>query len=164
MSEAAADGAARVAQRIHAVLLNCDEHTSGEISRLLDVSRSKVSEWLKIYEEQGFEGLKEGYRSGRPSRLTDYQKILLCDIIDSGPVAFGYDSGIWTSKRIRDAILEEFGVQYHEGHVRKLLYEFGFSVQSPKRVLALADKEKQAKWTSITYPTIKKKPAASSLG
>lgn len=163
MSEAASDGADRVAKRIHAVLLNSDERTSGEISRVLNSSRSKVSEWLKIYEEQGVEGLKDGYRPGRPSRLTDLEKIILCDIIDSGPIAFGYDSGIWTSKRIRDAISDEFGVSYHEGHVRKLLYEFGFSVQSPKRVLALADKEKQAKWTSFTYPEIKKKHLKSKL-
>lgn len=158
MREAASDGADRVAKRIHAVLLNSEEHTSGKISEILSVSRSKVSEWLKIYEEQGFEGLKEGERCGRPSRLTDLQKIILCDIIDSGPIAFGFSSGIWTSKRIVRAIFEEFGVGYHEGHVRKLLYDFGFSVQSPKRVLALADKEKQAKWISKTYPDIKKKP------
>jgi transposase len=158
MAEAATDKADRVSKRIHAVLLNNDEYTSGRISEILNVSRSKVSEWLKIFEEQGFEGLKEGERSGRPSRLNDLQKILLCDIIDSGPIAFGFSSGIWTSKRIATAIAEEFGVNYHPGHVRNLLQEFGFSVQSPKRVLALADKEKQAKWISRTYPSIKKKP------
>jgi len=160
MREAASDGADRVAQRIHAVLLNSDEQTSGRISDILNVSRSKVSEWLKIYKEEGFEGLKEGERSGRPNRLNDLQKITLCDIVDSGPIAFGYSSGIWTSKRIAQVIREEFGVDYHEGHVRKILYDFGFSVQSPKRVLALADKEKQANWVSQTYPKIKKKPAA----
>lgn len=163
LREAASDGADRVAKRIHAVLLNSEEHTSGKISEILNVSRSKVSEWLKIYEEQGFEGLKEGERSGRPSRLSDVQKIILCDIIDSGPIAFGYSSGIWTSKRIAQVIFEEFGVEYHDGHVRKLLYDFGFSVRSPKRVLALADKEKQARWVSQTYPQIKKKPKLSTL-
>ena len=162
MAEAATDKADRVSRRIHAVLLNSDEYTSGRISDILNVSRSKVSEWLKIFEEQGFEGLKEGERSGRPSRLSDLQKILLCDIIDSGPIAFGFSSGIWTSKRIAMAISEEFGVKYHPGHVRNLLQEFGFSVQSPKRVLALADKEKQAKWISKTYPSIKKKPKLST--
>ena len=46
--------------------------------------------------------------------------------------------------------------------MRKLLADFGFSVQSPKRVLALADKEKQAKWTCETYPTVKKKLATNA--
>lgn len=164
MREAAADGAYRVSNRIHAVLLNDDKHTSGEIAKTLMASPSGVSEWLKLYAEQGVDALMEGRRSGRPSRLTDVNKILLCDIIDSGSISYGYVSGLWTSIRIADVILEEFGIEYHPGHVRKLLQEFGFSVQSPKRVLARADKEKQAKWTGITYPTIKKKPKLKEHG
>jgi transposase len=161
MREALSDGAKRVSQRIHAVLLNSQEYSSARISDMLHVSRSKVSEWLKIYEEQGFEGLKEGERCGRPCRMSEAEKIILCDIVDSGPISYGYASGIWTAKRIAKVISEEFGVDYHEGHVRKLLYDFGYSVQSPKRVLALANKEKQAKWVSKTYPEIKKKPKMS---
>jgi len=163
MEESASDGAHRVSKRIHAVLLNSDRNTSGRISKLLDTSLSKVSEWLKIYEEQGVEGLMEGRRSGRPGHLSDLDKILLCDIIDSGPIAYGYISGLWTSIRVADVIFHEFGIQYHPGHVRKLLQDFGFSVQSPKRVLARADKEKQAKWTGETYPAIKKKPRGKVL-
>ena len=157
VKESASDGAHRTSKRIHAVLLNNMEYTSGEISGILNTSRSKVSEWLKIFDDEGVDGLKEGFRSGRPSRLSDIQKIYLCDIIDSGPIAFGYASGIWTSKRIAKAIHEEFNIDFHPGHVRKLLQEFGFSVQSPKRILALADKAKQAKWRCYTYPNLKKK-------
>jgi transposase len=157
--EAALDGADRVATRIHAVLLNNDGNTSGEVAKILNVSYSGVSEWLKIFADQGVDGLLEGQRSGRPSFLSEVQKILLCDIIDSGPIAWGYVSGLWTSIRIAEVIEWEFGIQYHPGHVRKLLADFGFSVQGPKRVLARADKEKQAKWISKTYPAIKKKPA-----
>ncbi len=157
--EAACDGADRVAARIHAVLLNHDKNTSGEIAKILKVSLSGVSEWLKIYAGQGVDGLMEGRRSGRPSGLSDLNKILLCDIIDSGPIAYGYVSGLWTSIRVADVIDQEFGVRYHPGHVRKILADLGFSVQSPKRVLARADKEKQARWISETYPSIKKKHA-----
>ncbi|MGD1101029.1 MAG: winged helix-turn-helix domain-containing protein, partial [Terriglobia bacterium] len=53
----------------------------------------------------------------------------LSDILDSGPVAYGLDTGIWTSPMIAWAIEEEFGVVYHPGHVRKLLHHLGFSVQ-----------------------------------
>lgn len=157
MRESASDGAYRVSKRLHAVLLNHEGKTSGEIANLLKASPSGVSKWLKTYSHKGVEGLMEGKRSGRPGRLSDLDKILLCDIIDSGPIAWGYVSGLWTSIRITEVIHDEFGVDYHPGHVRKLLQEFGFSVQSPKRVLARADKEKQAKWTRETYPDIKKK-------
>ena len=161
--KAALDGARRVSNRIHAVLLNHDKKTSSEISKILNVSRTGVSVWLKTYSEKGIDGLMEGRHSGRPSRLTDLEKILLCDFIDSGPIAYGYVSGLWTSIRVAEVISQEFDVQYHPGHVRKLLQEFGFSVQSPKRLLARADKEKQEKWTNKTYPKIKKKLSMKML-
>ena len=100
----------------------------------------------------------EGQRSGRPSRLTELQKIILCDIVDSGPIAYGMISGIWTAKIISSVIADEFNVEYHPGHVWKLLQDFGFSVQSPKRLLAKADDEKRQMWIKKTYPKIKKKP------
>lgn len=94
---------------------------------------------------------------GSQSRLTDLQKILLCDIVDSGPVAYGLESGIWTSKLIGQIIEHEFNIKYHPSHVWKILKEMGFSVQAPKRLLASADAEKKQMWIRTTYPSIKKK-------
>ena len=51
--EAERDGAFRVAKRIHAVLLNHQRHSSGEIANILEAPRSKVSLWLGQYEEYG---------------------------------------------------------------------------------------------------------------
>lgn len=154
--ESAQDGAYRVANRFKAILLNSDGKTSSEIANVLNVSRVITSQWLKTYEQQGVDGLLEGHRSGRPGKLSEVQKIILCDIIDSGSVAYGYTTGVWTSNIIANVIESEFNVSYHPGHVRKLLAEFGFSVQSPKRLLAAADKEKRDKWTSQSYLALKK--------
>src|ERR1017187_3720840 len=68
--EAEGDGAFRVAKRIHAVLLNDQQHSSGEIARLLEAPRSKVSLWLGQYEEYGWKALLEGHRSGHPRRVS----------------------------------------------------------------------------------------------
>jgi transposase len=132
---------------------------SGMISGILNAPLSRVSEWLKSYEEHGCEGLLEGYRPGRPSRLSPEQKIALGDMLDSGPIAYGFSSGVWTSPMIGRVIEEEFGVTYHPGHVRNLLHQLGFSVQRPKRRLAMADPEKQDRWHRRTYPNLKKKHA-----
>jgi len=156
--EAERDGAYRVAKRLRAVVLNSEGHTSGELAKLLQAARSKVSEWLQRYQTDGVDGLLEGYRSGRPAELTKQQKQQLEDILDSGPVAYGLDTGVWTSPMIAWVIGEEFGVQYHPGHVRKLLHARGFSVQRPRRVLARADAAAQDRWHRRIYPALKKKP------
>ncbi len=75
----------RVAKRIHAVLLNDDGLSSGDIAGVLQAPRSKVSQWLSDYEEFGQEALLEGQRSGRPALLSAEQKVTLGEIIDSGP-------------------------------------------------------------------------------
>jgi transposase len=151
------EGAYRVAKRLQAVILNSRGHSSGELASILSAPRSKVSEWLSLFEEYGVEGLLEGYRSGRPALLTQEQLMALYDIVESGPVAYGLDSGIWTSPMIAHIIEEEYGILYHPGHVRKLLHKLGFSVQRPKRVLALADEEKKDQWHRKTFPNLKKK-------
>jgi len=151
------EGAYRVAKRLQAVILNSHGHSSGELATILSAPRSKVSEWLSLFEKYGVEGLLEGYRSGRPALLTQEQLMELYDIVESGPVAYGLDSGIWTSPMIARVIEEEYGILYHPGHVRKLLHKLGFSVQRPKRVLALADEEKKDQWHRKTFPNLKKK-------
>ncbi len=161
--EAEEEGVPRVARRIHAVVLNSEGYTSGDLASVLKAPRSRVSEWLANYEKHGYEGLLEGFRPGRPSLLTEGQLVELSDIVESGPVAYGFDIGVWTSPMIRRVIAEEFGVEYHPGHVRKLLHRLGFSVQRPKRILARADPKKQDKWHRYTFPRLKKKAQREGL-
>lgn len=156
--EAERDGAYRVARRLRAVVLNAEGRTSSELAKILQSPRSKVSQWLSRYETYGWEGLLEGYRPGRPASLSPEQREQLGDILDSGPVAYGLDTGIWTSPMITWVIEQEFGIPYHPGHVRRLLHALGFSLQRPRRVLARADAAKQDRWHRHTYPNLKKNP------
>jgi transposase len=103
-------------------------------------------------------GLLEGHRSGRRPKLTEEDRQRLFDIVDSGPVAYGLQTGVWTSPIIAEVINEEFDVSYHPGHVRRLLRNIGLSVQRPTTKLAAADPKKQNKWIRYTQPNLKKKP------
>lgn len=155
--EAEADGAYRVAKRLHAVVLNSDGCSSGEIAAILDAPRSKVSQWLSDYEQFGHEALWEGQRSGRPAQLDEPQKLALGEIIDRGPLERGFASGVWNAPMIGRVINEEFEVEFTSRHVRRLLQEMGFSVQRPKRILARANRAAQQRWRRYTYPNLKKK-------
>lgn len=156
--EAEQEGEVRVARRLHATVLNHKGKTSGEIAYVLNVPRSRVSEWLALYESYGIEALWEGHRTGRPPGLSVAQKEELAGIVDSGPMAYGFLSGVWTSVMITEVIRDEFGVNYDPRHVRRILSQLNFSIQKPKRVLAKADPVKQNRWRRYTYPRIKKKP------
>jgi transposase len=156
--EAQTDKSPRVALRLQAILLSADGHTPPAIADLLHVHRSRVHDWIRRWMDHGIEGVKEGHRSGRPSELTPAQREALHDIIESGPVAHGLNTGVWTSKLVAEVIQEEFGVDYHPGHVRKVLHLIGCSVQRPTTRLVQADPKAQKKWIRYSYPNLKKTP------
>lgn len=156
--EALRDGFYRVAIRLHAVALNMEGKHAPEIAHVLKVHRSKVSIWLKNYEQEGTDGLLEGHRSGKPARISKEQFQDLSDIIDSGPIAYGFTTGVWTSPMVARVIEDEFNVSYSFTHVQRILHKLGFSVQRPKKIFAQADPTLQSKWIRYKYPSIKKKP------
>lgn len=156
--QAHADRAPRVALRLQGIMLSIDKRGASDIAKLLGVHRATVNAWITAWNDYRADGLLEGHRCGRPPRLTPKQTERLHDILESGPVAYGLSSGVWTSPIIRGVILEEFAVAYHPGHVRKLLKDLGFSLQRPTTKLARADAKQQNRWIRYTYPNLKKKP------
>ena len=161
--QALRDGAYRVAGRLHAVALNMEGKTAPEIARLLKVHRSKVCLWLRHWQQDGMAGLLEGHRPGRPPQISERQFGTLADILDSGPVAYGFTSGVWTCPMVARIIHEEFSVSHHPAHVCRLLHKLGFSVQRPQKTLAQADESLQSRWIRYQYPAVKKKPKAKAL-
>jgi len=155
--QAQADKAPRVAIRIQGVMLSIENRSVGDIARLLHVHRSTVHSWILFWNEYRELGLLEGHRSGRPPSLNDKDKERLADIVDSGPVSYGLQTGVWTSTIITQVIKDEFQITYHPGHVRKLQKQMGFSVQRPTTKLIRANKQEQNKWIRYTYPNLKKK-------
>jgi len=159
--EAEKDSATRVAFRIQSIILSIEGHTTTEIAQLLKVSRGTVPLWINHWNAFRETGLLEGFRCGRTSKMTPEELEALADIIESGPVAHGLNTGVWTSVIVAKIIEEEFGVQYHPGHVRKLLKHLGFSVQRPTVKLINADPRQQNKWIRYTYPNLKKTPGGN---
>jgi transposase len=128
------------------------------IAAELGKTRGSVNRWLQWYDADGVDGLRTGKAPGRAYRLDEGQRAELTKIIEDGPQAAGYTSGVWTGPMIGDLIEQTYGVRYHNHHVPRLLHHLGFSVQRPRKRLARADLAAQAVWLRKTFPAIKKKP------
>jgi winged helix-turn-helix protein len=150
--EAERDGAYRVAKRLRSVVLDSEGRTSGALAEILQAPRSKAH--------------RSGCGDIRPMKSRIWWKAI--DRAASGAatvrrssrqrsVAYGLDSGIWTSPMIAWVIEEEFGVQYHPGHLRKLLHGWRFSMQRPRRQLARAPTQPVA--VRSCAPAFASKPA-----
>lgn len=146
-------------RRCKAVLDLLDGKTVVAISKELDTGRSSVYRWLDRYEAAGGGGLKTIKPPGAEPRLDEQKQAELAKIIEDGPVAAGYNTGVWTGPMIGDLIRKRFGVKYHNHHIPRLLHRLGFSVQRPRKRLAKANAEAQAYWLRTKLPAIKKSPA-----
>lgn len=144
-------------RRCKAVLDFLDGKPVATIAEELDTGRSSVYGWLDRYEAEGADGLKTIKPPGAEPRLDEEQQAELTRIIEDGPVAAGYNTGVWTGPMIGDLIQKRFGVKYHNHHIPRLLHRLGFSVQRPRKKLAKADAEAQEYWLRTKLPAIKKK-------
>jgi transposase len=134
-----------------------------DLAARFDVTRGSVNRWLQWYEAMGVEGLRTGAPPGPSPKLNEAQRAELTALVEGGPIAAGYNSGVWTGPMVGDLIERRFAVRYHKHNVPRLLHELGFSLQRPRKRLARADLEAQATWIRETLPAIKKKrtPAAA---
>src|SRR5437868_5474091 len=69
-----------------------------ELAAELDVTRGSINRWLQWYEAQGIEGLATRVPPGPSLKLSDEQRAQLTAIIEQGPMAAGYRSGVWTGR------------------------------------------------------------------
>lgn len=157
IKESEKDGAHTVATRFRAIMLCLQNRGTNDIAQILNVDRTRISVWVNNWNLYGETGLLEGHRSGRTRNLDEAMLDILQDIVESGPVAYGLDTGIWNSNIIAKIIDVEFGIQYHPGHVRKLLRRLGFSVQRPTLSLINAKEKDKNRWVRYTFPNLKKK-------
>jgi transposase len=129
-----------------------------EIARRVRSSVSSVHRWVESWKRTGDSALASKPVPGRPRKLTTRQRERLLRILLQGAIAYGYPTELWTLKRIASLIRKEFGVQYHPGHIWKVLQSCGWSCQVPEKRAIQRDEEAIAHWKRHKWPAIKKSP------
>ncbi len=66
---------------------------------------------------------------GRKPRLSAAQVVQIGESLKRGAESLGYKGNSWTSLRVRDLIEREYGINYHPGHVWKILRRLGWRKQ-----------------------------------
>lgn len=129
-----------------------------EVARLVQASPSSVSRWKAMKAQGGAAGLKAKPHPGRGCQLSCQDKEQLKKLLLQGPQAAGFDSALWTCKRVAQVIAQTFGVSYHPDHVGRLLHGLGFSCQYPQHRAREQDEEAIGQWRLVAWPRSEKKP------
>ena len=123
------------------------------------VNLSSVKRWKRAWRDRGVAGLSAKPHPGGISKLTVAERDELVDLVLAGPLAAGFKTDLWTCERVAEAIWKRFGVEYHPGHVARLLHELGFSPQKPRQIAREQDPDAVERWRREDWLRIKKKPA-----
>ena len=79
------DPSKRVRLRAQGILLSADGSTIDDIARVHHVHRDTVSSWLDRWEEFGVDGLRDKPRSGGPHKLSEEEKQIAKELLESNP-------------------------------------------------------------------------------
>lgn len=127
-----------------------------DVARKHGVTPAAVSLWAQTICKDGIEGLRMRKARGNPSKLDRESRERLVEILETGPEAYGWDSGLWTSSRVVKVIRREFGVRYHPHYMPRLLRRLGFRPVKPKRRASEKDEDRKDAWLRITWVRVKK--------
>ena len=129
-----------------------------EVARRLGVARQVAYRWKNAWEHGGSSALASKGPAGRKGKLTPAQTQQVTESLLAGPVAHGYNTALWTLPRVAQLIKDLTGVDYHPGHVWRLLGASGFSCQRPERRAVERDEKAIRRWQRTVWPAITKKP------
>ena len=135
----------RYDHRLHGVLLVAQGMTCPEVSRLLGDSPRTVEYWVRHFEEEGFTGLQEGERSGRPARLTEQQLREIKRALRQKPSDAGMDVNLWDGKTLSAWITKKYEVQLGVRQCQRLFRHFDFRLRKPRPLIAGASASMQKK-------------------
>jgi transposase len=147
-------------RRRRAIRLRKRGKTVASIAQQVGAGQRSVWRWLQTYQKSGLAGLRARSIPGRPSYLAAGQKDHLARVLLRGAQVAGYQTELWTLKRIAQVIWKEFHLRYHPRALWHLLRAMGWSCQKPERRSCQRNEAAIAHWRRYLWPHIKKGRAA----
>ena len=80
--------------------------------------------WADRWNSGGLDGLAPDHGDGRPPKLADGERAELRELLEADDP--------WTTREVRDLIIEEFHVTYHQNYIYELVREFGMQYANPR--------------------------------
>lgn len=126
----------RYDHRLHGVLLVAQGMTCPEVARLLGDAPRTIEYWIGRFQQRGLEGLKEGDRPGRPSRLNPRQIRAINRVLRESPGLAGMGVNLWDGKALSAWIDREYGIPLGVRQCQRLFRQQGFRLRKPRPLLA----------------------------
>jgi transposase len=135
---------ARYDHRLHAVLLVAQGMSCRQTADVLGDSARSVEYWVHRFERDGFGGLSDGERSGRPARLSQANRDQVEKALRGCPSDFGLVGQLWDGPLLSAFLKQQLGVTLQVRQCQRLFRQMGFRLRKPRPQVASADPQVQA--------------------
>lgn len=105
--------------------------TPSYLSTYCGSSKSMITLWVKIADEQGFEALKPKKPTGRPAKLTEEQKTEIRTVLEEDdPEKYGQN--VWDGPSLSAYIEDTYAIKLSVRQCQRLFHTLGFSLVRPQ--------------------------------
>jgi transposase len=126
---------AAVRQRAIAIRLLHLGQTPEQAAHAVMVTSNTIYAWHKRWRENGVAGLRDGQRSGRPTKADTPYVNELARVLELDPHTLGLPFTIWTLNRLRLYLAEQTGILLSYTRFRALMTRQGYVWKAPKHDL-----------------------------
>lgn len=130
--------------------------TIGDVATAYAVDRKTVSRWVTKFRNGGPRELQRKVGSGRPRKLDELTEAELRRIILPGAMASGFETDLWTVRRLRRVITDTFHFSLSKNSIWRRLRAAGLTYQKPEREYYEIDEATRKKWLRYEVPKIRR--------
>jgi transposase len=136
----------RLRQRVQIILLAVERKlVAANIGEIVRLDEQSVRRWLKRYEAEGIEGLRDAPRPGAPAIVTQEYRAKLVSAVRRRPRSLDQPFSLWTCQRLADYLAEEIGIRVSDETVRRYLEAEGIVLSRPQHKITSPDPDYEVK-------------------
>lgn len=122
---------AKYQHKVEMVNLVLSGLTPSYLSRYCGDSKTAITLWVKIADEQGFEALKSKKPTGRPPKLSSEQISEIQAVLEEDdPKKYGYQ--VWDGPSLSAYIQDKYSIKLCVRQCQRLFHTLGFALVRPQ--------------------------------
>jgi transposase len=152
---------AEIRDRIRAVVFAISGKTAPWIADRLGYSPRWPQRWVKRYNENGLDGLRDSPREGQPMKLNEEQILWLQNRLEAGPLPTD-EMNVFRGEDVVEILNKQFGVNYSLSGVYLLLSKLGYAYIKPRPIHPKNNPEEMAVWLKKNHAKLRSKDQATT--
>ena len=127
-----------------------------KIAEAFDLHVKSVSRWFVKSSKHGEQSLKKTKARGAKPKLLLEQKKDIIDDLKKSAMEFGFETPLWTAKRVQQLIIKKYEIKIHISKICDWFKKIGLSSQKPKKNPPQRNETLIKNWIKKEWPNIDK--------